>query len=118
MKCIHDGLGILFTCIYSMGCNYTDISSAHSIILFSCGVSVFAGFMGLLKGVVHTPMIDDMRFVFFTYELTGLTALIVGLILTVVFFVLGVLCWKGTVGMVRFLQTQRWKLKYGGTELS
>lgn len=85
---------------------------------FSCGVSVFAGFMGLLKGVVHTPVIDDMRFVFFSYELIGFPALIVGLVLAVIFFILGVLCWKGTVGMVRFLQTQRWKLKYGGTELS
>ena len=59
-----------------------------------------------------------MRFVFFTYELTGFPALIVGLVLAVIFFILGVLCRKGTVGMVRFLQTQRWKLKYGGTELS
>ncbi|MDU3489925.1 MAG: DUF1700 domain-containing protein [Clostridiales bacterium] len=85
---------------------------------FSCGVSVLAGFMGLLKGVVHVPVIDNMRFVFFAYELTGLPALMVGLILSVLFFVLGVLCWKGTVGMVRFLQKQRWKLKYGSEGLS
>ncbi len=85
---------------------------------FSCGVSVLAGFMGLLKGVVHVPVIDNMRFVFFAYELTGLPALMVGLILAVLFFVLGVLCWKGTVGMVRFLQKQRWKLKYGSEGLS
>lgn len=85
---------------------------------FSCGVSVLAGFMGLLKGVFHVPVIDNMRFVFFAYELTGLPALMLGLILAVLFFVLGVLCWKGTVGMVRFLQNQRWKLKYGSEGLS
>ena len=85
---------------------------------FSCGVSVLAGFIGLLKGIVHIPVINDMRFVFFTYALTGMPALLVGMLLAVIFFVLGLFCWKGTVGMIKFVQTQRWKLKTGGEELS
>lgn len=32
---------------------------------FSCGVSVLAGAMGLLKGFLHFPLLDKMQFVFF-----------------------------------------------------
>ena len=32
---------------------------------FSCGVSVLAGAMGLLKGFLHFPLIDKMQFVFY-----------------------------------------------------
>lgn len=32
---------------------------------FSCGVSVLAGAMGLLKGFLHVPLIDEMQFIFF-----------------------------------------------------
>lgn len=77
---------------------------------FSCGVSVLAGAMGLLKGFLHIPLIDKMQFIFFIYELTGIPALLVGLLSAVVFFFLGILCWKGTVGMVRLLQSMKWKL--------
>ena len=66
--------------------------------------------MGLLKGFLHFPLIDKMKFVFFTYELKGIPALLVGLLLAVIFFFLGILCWKGTVGMVRLLQSTKWKL--------
>lgn len=31
---------------------------------FSCGVSVLAGAMGLLKGFLHIPLIDKMQFIF------------------------------------------------------
>lgn len=77
---------------------------------FSCGVSVLAGAMGLLKGFLHIPLIDKMQFIFFIYELTGIPALLVGLLSAVVFFFLGILCWKGTVGMIRLLQSMKWKL--------
>lgn len=77
---------------------------------FSCGVSVLAGAMGLLKGFLHIPLIDKMQFIFFIYELTGIPALFVGLLSAVVFFFLGILCWKGTVGMIRLLQSMKWKL--------
>lgn len=77
---------------------------------FSCGVSVLAGAMGLLKGFLHIPLIDKMQFIFFIYELTGIPALLVGLLSAVIFFFLGILCWKGTVGMIRLLQSMKWKL--------
>lgn len=77
---------------------------------FSSGVSVLAGVMGFLKGIIHIPLIDDMKFVFFMYEIKGIPALLVGLILAVIFLEVGILCWKGTVGMIRLLQAQKWKL--------
>lgn len=77
---------------------------------FSCGVSVLAGAMGLLKGFLHIPLIDKMQFIFFIYELTGIPALLVGLLSAVIFFFLGILSWKGTVGMIRLLQSMKWKL--------
>lgn len=77
---------------------------------FSCGVSVLAGAMGLLKGFLHIPLIDKMQFIFFIYELTGIPALLVGLLSAAIFFFLGILCWKGTVGMIRLLQSMKWKL--------
>lgn len=79
---------------------------------FSCGVSVLAGVMGFLKGIVHIPLIDDLRFVFFVYELKGLPALVIGLLLAAAFLVLGLICWKGTAGMARFLQSKKWKLDH------
>lgn len=79
---------------------------------FSCGVSILAGGMGFLKGVVHISLIDDLKFVFFMYELKGGPALLIGLLMAVVFLELGILCWKGTVGMIRLLQAQKWKLDH------
>ena len=78
---------------------------------FSSGISILAGVLGMLKGVVHIPLVEDLRFMVFTYELKGLPALLFGLILAIIFMVVGILFWKGTVAMVRILQTQRWKLR-------
>ena len=78
---------------------------------FSSGVSILAGVLGMLKGVVHIPLVEDLRFMVFTYELKGLPALLFGLILAIIFMAVGILFWKGTVAMVRLLQTQRWKLR-------
>lgn len=78
---------------------------------FSSGVSILAGVLGMLKGVVHIPLVEDLRFMVFTYELKGLPALLFGLLLAIIFMAVGILFWKGTVAMVRLLQTQRWKLR-------
>ena len=78
---------------------------------FSSGVSILAGVLGMLKGVVHIPLVEDLRFMVFTYELKGLPALLFGLLLAIIFMAVGILFWKGTVAMVRILQTQRWKLR-------
>ncbi len=83
---------------------------------FSSGVSILAGVMGLVKGIAPIPLLDNLTFVFFTYELTGLPALLVGLLMAVIFLGLGLLCWKGTIGMVRLLQQQKWKLDHGDGE--
>ena len=89
------------------------LATLAASFFFSSGVSVLAGVAGLLKGIVHISVIDNMRFVFFAYELTGIPALLAGILLAVVFLLLGVLCWKGTVGMVRLVQSQKWKLDHG-----
>lgn len=78
---------------------------------FSSGVSILAGVLGMLKGVVHIPLVEDLRFMVFTYELKGLPALLFGLLLAIIFMAVGILFWKGTVAMVRLLQTQRWNLR-------
>lgn len=81
---------------------------------FSSVVSILAGIMGLLKGIVHISLIDDMKFMFFIYEIKGIPALLVGLILAIIFIGLGILCWKGTIQIISFLQVQRWKLRNKG----
>ena len=78
---------------------------------FSAGVSVLASIMGLLKGIVHISLIDNVKLVFFVKELTGFPALLAGLLLAIIFIVLGVLCWKGTIRLVQFLQNQKWKME-------
>lgn len=78
---------------------------------FSSGVSILAGVLGMLKGVVHIPLVEDLRFMVFTYELKGLPALLFGLLLAIIFMAVGILFWKCTVAMVRLLQTQRWNLR-------
>lgn len=79
---------------------------------FSSAVSILAGAMGLLKGIIHISAIDNLKFMLFVYELKGVPALIVGLVLAAIFVVIGVLCWKATIGLIRFLQSQRWKLNH------
>lgn len=78
---------------------------------FSSGVSILAGVLGMLKGVVNIPLVEDLRFMVFTHELKGISALLFGLLLAIIFMAVGILFWKCTVAMVRLLQTQRWKLR-------
>ncbi|WP_311370665.1 HAAS signaling domain-containing protein [Anaerococcus hydrogenalis] len=79
---------------------------------FSSGISVLAGVMGLFKGIIHIKPIDEMKFIFFGFELKGFLALIAGLILALLFFIIGILFWKSTIATIKFLQNKKWKLKY------
>lgn len=79
---------------------------------FSSGISVLAGVMGLFKGIIHIKPIDEMKFIFFGFELKGFLALIAGLILALLFFIIGILFWKTTIATIKFLQNKKWKLKY------
>lgn len=79
---------------------------------FSSGISVLAGVMGLFKGIIHIKPIDEMKFIFFGFELKGFLALIAGLILALLFFIIGILFWKSTITTIKFLQNKKWKLKY------
>lgn len=79
---------------------------------FSAGVSVLAGVIGLLKGVVHIDLIENLKLVFFAYELKGLPALLVGLVMAIIFTALGVICWKGTAKVIQALKTAKWKLNH------
>ena len=79
---------------------------------FSSGISVLAGVMGLFKGIIHIKPIDEMKFIFFGFELKGFSALIAGRILALLFFIIGILFWKATIITIKFLQNKKWKLKY------
>lgn len=79
---------------------------------FSSGISVLAGVMGLFKGIIHIKPIDEMKFIFFGFELKGFLALIAGLILALLFFIIGILFWKATIATIKFLQNKKRKLKY------
>lgn len=79
---------------------------------FSSGVSIIAGIMGALKGIIHISAIENLKFVFFAYELKGFPALIAGFAMAIVFALLGILCWKGTVYIIHILNSQKWKLKH------
>lgn len=78
----------------------------------SSGISVLAGVMGLFKGIIHIKPIDEMKFIFFGFELKGFLALIAGLILALLFFIIGISFWKATIVTIKFLQNKKWKLKY------
>lgn len=78
----------------------------------SSGLCILVGVIGLLRGVFSISLFYELKFHFFSHELEGFPALITGLILAVVFGLLGMVCWKGVVRTVKFLQKQRRNLKY------
>lgn len=81
-----------------------------AIGFFLSGVISFAaGLMGLLKGFINISFLDNIKLIFVYYELKGISALIVGILLAVVFTVLGILSWRGTVRLIRFLQNKKKK---------
>lgn len=80
----------------------------------SSGVSILAGFLAMLKGMLRISLLDRVRIVFFVDEITGIPALLIGLVMAVIFVGLGIACWKGTIATIRYLQQKFWKLKNHG----
>ena len=78
----------------------------------SSGLCILAGVVGLLRGIFSISLFYELKIYFFSHELEGFPALITGLILAVIFGVLGMVCWKGVVRTVKFLRKQHWNLKY------
>ncbi len=81
--------------------------------VFSSVVSAAAGVLGCIKPYVDFPLARELQFVFFTHELVGLPALLAGLVLAVVFWLLGLLFWKLTRGTLRMLGQGRHRLRHG-----
>ena len=78
----------------------------------SSGLCILVGVIGLLRGIFSISLFYELKFHFFSHELEGFPALITGLILAVIFGLLGMVCWKGVVRTVKFLQKQQRNLKY------
>lgn len=78
----------------------------------SSGLCILVGVIGLLRGIFSISLFYELKFHFFSHELEGFPALITGLILAVAFGLLGMVCWKGVVRTVKFLQKQQRNLKY------
>ncbi|NSS37404.1 DUF1700 domain-containing protein [Enterococcus faecalis] len=103
-------------------CEYILFYSYSSLIwlaviptLFSLGIgfllsgiiSFAAGLMGLLKGLVNISFLNEIKIIFIYHELKGVSALLVGILLAIVFAILGILFWRGTVALIRHLQNKK-----------
>ena len=80
--------------------------------MFSSLVSAAAGVLGCLKPYVDFSWAKEMQFMVFTHELLGIPALLTGLALAVVFWLLGLLFWKLTLGILRKLGQGRHRLRH------
>lgn len=79
-----------------------------AIGFFLSGILSFAaGIMGLLKGFINISLLDNIKFIFVFYELKGISALIVGILFAIIFAILGILTWRGTVAIIRYLQNKK-----------
>lgn len=79
-----------------------------AIGLFLSGILSFvAGIMGLLKGFINISFLDKIKFIFVYYELKGISALFVGILFAIVFTILGILTWRGTLAIIRYLQNKK-----------
>lgn len=79
-----------------------------AIGLFLSGILCFvAGIMGLLKGFINISFLDKIKFIFVYYELKGISALFVGILFAIVFTILGILTWRGTLAIIRYLQNKK-----------
>lgn len=88
------------------------ILAVFSVTFFLSSVlSILSGIMGFLKGIFYISLIDNLKFMFFAYELKGISALAAGLIFAIIFFVLGYLFWKAVIHVIKYLKAQGWKLK-------
>ena len=63
--------------------------------------------MGLLKGFINISFLDKIKFIFVYYELKGISALFVGILFAIVFTILGILTWRGTLAIIRYLQNKK-----------
>ena len=79
---------------------------------FASAMSILCAALGFIKGVWPSPLLNDMVFVFFDHEVSGVYALLAGLILAIVFAALAMLCWNVTVKIVQYLQEKSWRLKF------
>lgn len=86
------------------------LASLSVSFFFSSGVSVLAGIMGLVKDIIHIPIIDSMKFVFFSYEFRGIPVLVLGLILAIIFLWIGILFWKLVIKVVHVVQMQKYRM--------
>ncbi|HBC4274690.1 TPA: DUF1700 domain-containing protein [Enterococcus faecalis] len=75
--------------------------------LLSGIISFAAGLMGLLKGLVNISFLNEIKIIFIYHELKGVSALLVGILLAIVFAILGILFWRGTVALIRHLQNKK-----------
>lgn len=80
--------------------------------LLSGVISFAAGIMGLLKGFINISFLDKIKFIFVYYELKGISALIVGILFAIIFTILGILSWKGTVTIIKYLQNKKKNIYY------
>ena len=84
-----------------------------AIGFFLSGILCFAaGIMGLLKGFINISFLDKIKFIFVYYELKGISALIVGILFAIIFTILGILSWKGTVTIIKYLQNKKKNIYY------
>lgn len=79
--------------------------------IFASGFSVLGGVFGFIKGVFPNSLFENIKFMFFTHEISGISALLAGLFIAVVFAVLAALCWKATEIIFQYLQRTSRKLK-------
>lgn len=83
-----------------------------AIGLFLSGIISFvAGIMGLFKGFINISFLDKIKFIFVSYELKGISALIVGILFAIIFSALGVLSWKATIKCIDFIKFKKLELK-------
>lgn len=80
--------------------------------LFAGGLSVLGGILAFIKGVVPNSLFENITFVFFTHEISGIPGLLAGVLAGIVFTALGLLCWKSAVKIVVYLQEKLRKVKY------
>lgn len=79
--------------------------------LLSGVISFAAGIMGFIKGFINISFLDNIKFIFIYYELKGISALIVGILLAIIFTILGVLLWKATFKCIDFIKFKKLELK-------
>ena len=97
---------------FSSICIIPTLAALSFGFFISSGLCILVGVIGLLRGVFSISLFYELKFQFFSHELEGFPALITGLILAVIFGLLGMVCWKGVVRTVKFLQKQQRNLKY------